>query len=138
MASAAAQIFLDYLKSEGVNAGFIDPEESVVKVGWKLDTTRISDYIIFDDDSKYAQIQGHEFIQIPEDKYDIILREINNCNKEYRWAKFYLNEEEGEIVVNADAIIQLDSCAEEVDEIMHRLNSIVDDAYPKFMKALWA
>lgn len=137
MASVAAKIFMDYLVADDVNAEFVD-EGNVIRVGWKVDNTTLTDYIIFDDDNKYVQIQGHEFATVSENKFDVVLREINKCNKEFRWAKFYLDEQEHEIVVMSDAIIELGTCAEEVDEIMHRLNQIVDEAYPRFMRAMWS
>ena len=138
MASAAAKIFEAFMAANEINISYIDEEETIMRVGWKLDNTKIADYIIFDEGDEHIQIQGRDFIQIPENKYDIMLDVINDCNMEYRWIKFYLHKEQGEIVAMTDAIIQLDSCAEEIDELMHRMNNIVDDAYTKFMKALWA
>lgn len=138
MASAAAKIFEAYMAANEINISYVDDEETIMRVGWKLDNTKIADYIIFDEGDEHIQIQGRDFIQVPENKYDIMLDVINSCNMEYRWIKFYLNKEQGEIVAMTDAIIQLDSCSEEIDELMHRMNNIVDDAYTKFMKALWA
>lgn len=138
MANAAAKIYEAFLQSDNVNYSYIDEEEMIMRVGWKLDNTKIADYIMFDEDSEYIQLQGRDFIQIPENKYDLMLDVINDTNREYRWVKFCLDKEGGSIIAMVDAIIQLDTCAEEIDELMHRMNSIVDDAYTKFMKALWA
>ena len=60
----------------------------------------------------------------------------NECNCKFRWAKFTVVD--GKISVESDAIIQLDSCADEVTGYMIRLTKIVEAAYPIFMKAMWA
>ena len=58
-------------------------------------------------------------------------------NQEYRWVKFYVDEKENSVTIADDAIIQLDSCGEEIFELMYRLADIADDVYPEFMKAIW-
>lgn len=138
MASTAAKIFVSFMAANDIEPSFVDDEEMIVRIGWKLNNTKISNYFIFGEDDQHVQIQGHEFLEVSEDKYEIMLKVINECNKEYRWVKFYLDEENGEVVVVSDAIIQLDSCAEELSELMQRLNHIVEEAYPIFMKAMWA
>ena len=40
-------------------------------------------------------------------------------------------------MLKIDAVVQLDTCAEEMFELMVRAAQIVDDAYPDIMKALW-
>ena len=42
------------------------------------------------------------------------------------------------INARCDNIIQLDTCGENCYELMIRMLKIVEDAYPSFMKALWA
>jgi len=138
MANAAATLFLSYLESKEVNGRFVDDDEKVVRVGWKLNNTSISILFFFSDDCEDVAIRGGEFVNIPKDKIDNIYKVVNACNNKFRWVKFTLDEESTEVRVEADAVIQLDSCAEECFELMVRMSNIVDDAYPDFMKALWA
>jgi hypothetical protein len=63
---------------------------------------------------------------------------VNECNDTYNYEKFVLIEKHSQICVRDDAVIQLDSCGEECYELMMRMAMVVDDAYPKFMKAIWA
>lgn len=138
MANAAAKLFTSYLETKGVNARIMDDEEKVVRVGWKLENTSISILFFFSDDCEDVAIRGSEFVTIPKDKVEKIYKVLNACNNKFRWVKFTMDEEDCEVRVEADAVIQLDSCAEECFELMLRMSNIVDDAYPEFMKALWA
>lgn len=138
MASAAAKMFVSLLEAKGLNSRFLDDAETVVRVGWKLDNTKISILFYFDEDNRSVHIEGREFLNVPENKIDVMYKACNTCNNQYRWVKFTVDEEDKELVAKDDAVIQLDSCADEVMELMIRMTQIVDDAYPQFMKALWA
>ena len=61
----------------------------------------------------------------------------SKLNNEFRWIKFYVDERDNTITLADDAIVQLDTCGEEIWEIMVRLSDIADDAYPTIMKAIW-
>jgi hypothetical protein len=63
---------------------------------------------------------------------------VNECNDRYNYEKFVLREKHSQICVVDDAVIQLDSCGEECYELMMRMATVVEDAYPRFMKAIWA
>lgn len=138
MANAAAKLFVSYLETKEINARFLDEEEKVVRVGWKLNNTSLGIIFFFSDDCSDVSLRGSEFINVPKDKADKVYKIINDCNNKYRWIKFVYNEGENEVRAEVDAVIQLDSCAEECFELMIRMSNIVDDAYPEFMKAMWA
>lgn len=61
----------------------------------------------------------------------------NLLNSNVRWAKFYLDDD-FDVVVDCDAIVDSDTVGEECASLIMRIVSIVDDAYPVIMKALWA
>ena len=137
MANAAAKVFMNYLNAQGNNASFMNEEESVIRVGWNLNNTKLRILFFFGEEGTDVHLMGDEFAVIPEEKRESILRAINECNRHFRWMKFVLNEE-GEIEVKDDAVIQLESCAEECYELMLRMCGIVDEAYPILMKAIWS
>ncbi len=93
MANASAKMFVSLLEAKGLNSRFLDDEESVIRVGWTLENTKIAIYFFFDEDNRSVHIEGRECVKIPENK---------------------------------------------VDDMYIRMTQIVDDVYPKFMKALWA
>ncbi|MCR5775649.1 MAG: YbjN domain-containing protein, partial [Lachnospiraceae bacterium] len=109
-----------------------------LRVGFNIDTATVTVLIIFSEDDSVVQIVAREFARIPADKIVSMYKVCNDCNSSYRWACFYVDEDDGEIICKADAEIQLDSCAEEIFNIVMRVVGIVKDALPKFMKAMWS
>ena len=140
MACNSAKMFLAYVQAKGSTATLLseDENESVVRCGWKADNITMDVYITFDADDTHVSIEGCNWLQISEDKFDKALRAANECNRSWRWVKFIVDTKHNQIIARDDAIIQLDSCAEEVEELVHRMVGIVDEAYPEFMKAFWA
>lgn len=138
MANMAAKMFAAVLEEKQVNYSYLDEEQTVIRVGWKLDASKISIFFKFSDECTNVHFEGHEFLNVSADKIETMYKICNQCNREYRWTKFTVNEDNKEIVVEGDAVIQLDSCGMECFELMIRTTQIVEDAYPKFMKAMWA
>ena len=62
----------------------------------------------------------------------------NSLNDSFRWVKFVWDSDANDLCCRVDGVIELDSCAKEVYELMARMAGIVDEAYPRIMKALWA
>lgn len=137
MANAAAKMFTSLLDSKEITYKVLGDEEDAVKVNYRLDNTRIEIYFFFGEDCEDVHIEGGEFLKVPEAKWDVMYKACSEMNRKYRWIKFDVNEKDSEILAECDAVIQLDSCAEEVFELMIRTTNIVDDAYPEFMKAMW-
>lgn len=138
MANMAAKMYTSLLEEKGLNYTFLDEEESALRVGWKLKATKISIFFKFSEDGTNVHFEGHEFLSIPDENEEAMYKICNQMNREYRWVKFTVDGEAKEVVVEGDAVIQLDSCAQECLELMIRTTQIIDDAYPKFMKAMWA
>lgn len=138
MANAAAKMFKAYLESKDMTCRYVDDEERVVRVGWKLDNTSIDIYFTFGEDNHDVHLQGLNFLQVTKENFGKALQIVNACNENYRWVKFILDVEHTQVVVEDDAVIDLDTCAEEIFELMIRMTQIVDEAYPQFMKAMWA
>ncbi|MCR5237769.1 MAG: YbjN domain-containing protein [Lachnospiraceae bacterium] len=138
MANSAVQLFSAYMESQNLGVQVLDDNENVCRVGFDLENTQIQIFVCFAEDGTDAQFTGIDFVKIPENKVDIIYKVCNTCNDMYRWVKFVWNEEKKYITCQADAAIQLDSCAEECFGIVMRMAKIVDEAYPEFMKAMWS
>jgi hypothetical protein len=94
--------------------------------------------VIFDEDEGSVALRSFDFCKVPEAKTAAIYEMCSKMNKEYRWIKFFLDERDNTITLAEDAVIQLDSCGEEILDLINRMVRIGDDAYPAFMKAIWA
>jgi len=138
MSCTAAKMFMAYMESKDMKCRVMEDDDNILKVGWNLDNCEMTVYFSFDENDKYVQLHGCDFIQIPENKMDAMLDVVNECNHEYRWVKFVLDKKNREIITKCDCVIDLETAAEETFELMIRTIQIVDEAYPIFMKSLWA
>ena len=138
MANAAAAMFKNLLELKDMTSVFLDEDESVLRAGFRFASGTIEVFFVFDNDCKSVHIVGKDFINGFEDnKRGVVLETLNECNRSFRWVKFSLSES-GDIRVEDDAVIQLDSCAEECMELLGRMIQIVEKAHPRIMKAIWA
>jgi len=138
MACVTAKMFKAFLDSQEVKNSFVDDEQNVIRVGWNLHNTSITMLFSFDEDDHDVHIQGFDFLKVAEENYAKSLKVVNDLNQKYRWVKFTLDTERGMVAVEDDAIIDVDTCAAEVNELMLRMAHIVDESYPVFMKAMWS
>lgn len=138
MANAALKLFQALMDERDMKMQVMDEDEGVCRVGFNLEQTEISIFVKFGEDCTDAHFVGHDFVKIPENKKDIVYKLCNQCNSDFRWVKFVWDEENARISMQCDAVIQLDSCAEETFEIVMRMARIADQSYPTFMKAMWA
>ena len=141
MANAAAQVFASFLDSKDLKYEIVKEDESmtVLKTGVGLENTqRVLVVFYFDNSCDNVAVRAGSFIDpIPSAKVSKALEAINKINREYRWLKFTMDTDDNTITAAIDAVIQLDSCAEECYELFMRTANIVDSAYPEMMAALW-
>ena len=62
---------------------------------------------------------------------------LNDLNKNYRWYRWYLDDDR-EVTAAVDAVITADTIGAVVSELVQRGVNIIDENYPKVMKALWS
>ena len=72
-----------------------------------------------------------------DDKYAAALMACNDANNQFRWVRFYVDDDH-DVVAETDAIVSEDSVFDEIVELIARMIRIVDDACPAFMKVRWA
>ena len=113
-------------------------KDNVIETSFSLDNKGSLRIIISFDDDETVGIQSYDFCAFPEEKKPLMYKTCSLVNREYRWVKFYVDEKDNTITLEDDAVVQLDSCAEEVFELVLRMASIAEKAYPTFMKALWS
>ena len=138
MANQAAQLFVAYMEANNMKIQVLDDEERIIRVGLNLENTELSVFLHFSEDESEVHFDGRDFVKIPKGKEELVYKICNMCNDDYRWVKFVWEENNNILSCRCDAMIQLDTCAEEIFGIIARMASIVDDAYPSLMKILWA
>ena len=138
MANQALESFAALMEAKDMNVRLTDEDENVCFVGFNLDNTEVGILMFFAEDCSDVHFVGRDFVKIPEDKVDVVYKVCNECNSKYRWVKFVWDEEAGKVTCQADAVVEPETVAEECYATVMRLAGIVDEAYPLFMKAVWA
>lgn len=106
-------------------------------VGGLKNKGNINITIFFDDNDRTVAVRSFEYCSFPAEKKSAMYEICSKLNYEYRWIKFYVEESDNTIALADDVIVQLDTCGDEIWEIIVRLSSIADEAYPQIMKAIW-
>lgn len=127
-----------FLDSKGFKYKAND-EKNIIETGFGglKNKGTIKIILFFDEDDRTIAIRSFEFCTFPEDRKAAMYQACSEMNYKYRWTKFYVDDKANQITIADDAVIQLDSCGEEIFELMYRLADIADEAYPYFMKAIW-
>lgn len=136
MAGMAAKMVAAYFEAQDTKPNVL--KEDLLRLGWEIEGGSMDVFFDFDESDTHVHLEGLNFIKVPENKYDAMYKVLNECNDNYSHIKFVLDTEHGQINARDDAVIQLDSCGEECFELMIRMVKVVEDAFPKFMKAIWS
>lgn len=136
MVPIVIQAVKTYLESQGIR--YTDIEDNIISISFDADNvSSVRFAVFFDNDGESIHIQSIGYVKIPSEKLHPMYRIMNDLNRKFRWAKFSIDDD-GDVIVEDDAIIDLESAGEEVfQEIIH-LVQIADDAYPVIQKAIWA
>ncbi|MBE5938102.1 MAG: YbjN domain-containing protein [Lachnospiraceae bacterium] len=139
MANMAAKVVGAYFDAKGVKYEVIDEDGAVLKLGFSMDNRDGIRLIVrFDSDSEGVSVKAYDLAKFQEDKKQKMFEVCNKLNAQYRWVKFYVDESDNTITVEEDAVIQLDSCGEEVYQCCFQVVAIADEAYPEIMRAIFA
>jgi len=128
--------FIKFLDAKGVKYSTVDDKSMKITYGGK-NVPSITVAFVFGDDCKDVQMAAFSIVNVPEEKRPEMYRVCSENNKAYRWVKFYLDKD-SDLTAECDAVIRPETCGEECFELLLHMISIVDKAYPSFMKALWA
>lgn len=77
------------------------------------------------------------FERIPEEKFADLLFLCNELNARYKWATFYVDQDR-DLIIHDDALLSVESAADEAFELMVRILKIAEDVKPAIMKAIYA
>ena len=113
--------------SSAVEAGYSGDNVSGVKML----------FISRDDDNDVAVRAFNVVRGVSEAKRGEVLKLINSLHAKYRYVRFVLDED-GCIDVEYDFPVEGGNIGEASVEIFVRLAKIIDEAYPQFMKTMWA
>lgn len=137
MAISMLNRFCKHMDDKGIKYRTVD--ERCVRISYNGDNiSSVVVHVIFDKDGGHTvTFRDWEICSFKDDsKYAKGLIVCNAMNAQYRWVKFYLDDDR-DVVAQCDAVVDEDTVGKECMELVLRLVNIVDEAYPNFMKALW-
>ena len=129
--------FMREMDRQGIR--YSDDGEFRVSVSYSGDfTNSIKINVIFDKDGEgLVALRCWSFGSIPSNAREYMLERCNKLNAEYRWVKFYIDND-GNLSVGMDAVVDIDSVGKECVQLVKRMVSIYDDAYPTLIKrCIW-
>ena len=139
--SINAEKFKSYLDGKNIKYDYHEATEKTAEAiivgtaGNNADEIRV--IFFFDDDANSVNVKSFSVAKVPSNKLMDAYVKVNELNYEYRWVKFYIDDD-NEITVSGDAIVDPDSAGEELFEMLARYMKIIDDVYPALMKVIWA
>ncbi len=132
------EAFVSFLQKEDLK--FQDIDERAVRISWEAQNIAagLDILVIFDKENHNGvHFMCTGFCKAPDDKLGALLVACNTANKQYRWIKFYIGDKH-EIFAEDDAVLDMANVGEECIELVARMVNVVDEAYPSFMKAIYA
>ena len=94
--------------------------------------------LVFGDSDKDVALRVYDLCKFNADKQGKMFKACSAMNAKFRWIKFYVDKSDNTISAENDAVISPETAGSEVFELVMRTCSIVDEAYPELMKAMWA
>ena len=91
----------------------------------------------FSEETEDFALRVFSIVKVPENRTADVLKVCNDLMAEYRWLRFYLDENK-EVTAAYDATVTVETADLISAAIMFRTVNIVDECYPRIMKALWA
>jgi hypothetical protein len=112
-------------------------DSSVVEAGFALENgpSFLLRYISRDDDNDVA-VRVFDLVKVKEEQHDVVIRALNQLNRDYRFVRFYLHSS-GSVHVACDMYVCTDNVGEMAVEMFTRFRQVIKQAYPILMKVLW-
>ena len=132
---ACAELFIELLNSKGLHFDSREDSDGDVIVSFPYQG-KVTRCIFSGDEGKYLSLYL-VYERVPEDKYADGVLLANEMNCKWKWVKFYVDGD-NDLMLQDDAILSIETAANEAFELLVRMINIGDDSKPAIMKALYA
>lgn len=133
--NTAVKFFTDYLDKKSTRYTFLS--DNALTFSFRGENTSSIDIsFFFGESGRDVAIYSFNIAKFPEEKVAEACFMCSKLNSQYRWVKFYVDED-NELTAEADALIDPYTTGEECYELLMRTANIIDEAYPTIMKTLW-
>lgn len=138
MYKAIEQIKREF-ENKGIKYAFDEQEDSqIIRAGIPIENgPRIMVLFIARDDDNDIAVRVFGLIsQVKEPQKKELLDALNICNSKFRFYKFYIDAD-NDVNVEYDFLTEANNIGPMALEALVRISSILDEAYPIMMKALY-
>ena len=115
----------------------LEDGDEMVQLGAKLDNTFVQLIIFIDADEDAEANRSFDLVRVSEEQYPKALMSCNALNDRMRWVKFCIDKERN-VQAEEDAVIDDTNAGKVTMNLVLRMASIIDDAYPVINKAIWS
>lgn len=139
---SSTQQFIDILETNGTKYTVDDPTpngKDALTVSYSGENmSAIRCRFFFDTDCQNVAIRVFDITKIPASRLEAMYPVVNAVNKQFRFAKFCIDTADNTIQAEMDASFPANDAGEICLGLLLRCISICDEAYPHFMRAIWA
>ena len=100
-------------------------------------SAQVTFHFFFDADSHALSLRVFKLFATPIDKRLQIMERMNAFNAQFRWIKFFLDQDNW-MNLQSDAVVNGGTSGKICVELMVRSIQIIDQTYPEFMHEIWA
>lgn len=130
MSNKVAAAYAAFLGTKDIACFTGGEEEHLVQVTWHLkEEAEVTILHIFDRESESVRIVGSGFLTVPEERLQEGYRACNILNNELRFATFYVDEKDHELVVCYDAKVTAENCGPICMDAMMNMVDILNETY---------
>ena len=130
-----AELFIAKMDAMGVNYNVKETDDRVI-ISVPFSGT-ITNVILDNDDNGTHPALRTVFEHCPEDKMADVLFVCNQMNMRFRWVKFYVDND-SDIMIEDDAIVSPENAGDELLELVYRTATIIKEAKPMIMRAIYS
>lgn len=129
-----------YFESQGLKYRELPDDNNVVlRVGFNgKNKPELEALLFINEEGHNVALRSFNYCSVPEEKKNAIYKVCSDMNHQFRWVKFYVDEKDNTVSVEDDAILAEENAGDECMELCIRMIKICDDAYPAFMRAIYA
>ena len=138
----AARVTESYFARQGINCQRSGDNQECLLATFEMDNEDpMAVEMLFDEPDEKGVCSVHleisEFEKFPSEKYEKICVVLNEINGRNRWVKFVAKKDSQYVSSEDDAVLQLETCAEEVLRCCYQLVYISNDVRATVLRGIY-
>ena len=112
---------------------------SLVEVAFRgRNFASVSLYFLSNAEGNDVAVRAANLVKFPPERLDKLYAACNDINRRYRFAKFVVDPEKDVVNMELDIPSRCENVGAVAEEMLIRAVRILDEVYPRLMRATWA